>query len=83
MLTDDLFTRFKDGTLDKFLSITIDKTLLNNYYVELDGFIADYKQKLFTKPNNSSGINLAINNLTLVRDKVYNRIKELGKNVRW
>ena len=44
MITDDLKTRYYDGTLDWYLSTVDDRCLLNNYLVELDELIKQQKE---------------------------------------
>lgn len=75
MITDDLKTRYYDGTLDWYLSTVDDRCLLNNYLVELDELIKQQKEILIYNKNNAS-IQRSIYNLSIVREKVYNRMAQ-------
>ncbi len=75
MITDDLKTRYSDGTLDWYLSTVDDRCLLNNYLVELDELIKQQKEILIYNKNNAS-IQRSIYNLSIVREKVYNRMAQ-------
>lgn len=75
MITDDLKTRYSDGTLDWYLSTVVDRCLLNNYLVELDELIKQQKEILIYNKNNAS-IQRSIYNLLIVREKVYNRMAQ-------
>ncbi len=82
MLTDDLYYRYLDGSLDAHLQSIQDYVVLNNYYTEFNDLIRERKERLFSDPNNVS-IHNAINVLTEVRNKVLNRMNQFAKGSVW
>lgn len=82
MITDDLFTRYKDGTLDAYLNVVTDLTLLNNYKEELIGFANSYKLRLIQDPNNES-CKVAITNISIVIKKIEDRVAFMARNIKW
>lgn len=80
MITDDLNTRYLDGTLDWYLSTVVDKCLLNNYLVEIEDLIKRQREILMENRNNYSA-QRSITNLFIVREKVFNRINQIKPKI--
>lgn len=80
MITDDLNTRYLDGTLDWYLSTVVDRCLLNNYLVEIEDLIKRQREILMENRNNYSA-QRSITNLFIVREKVFNRINQIKPKI--
>jgi len=82
MLTDDLYKRYLDGSLDSFLATFDNYVTLNNYREELEQLIKDKRQQLFYDSNNVN-IQNSIRVMSEVNDKVFNRMNQFAEKGIW